>query len=725
MALKDTWKDRIDGEDDILASDINLVANEVIRVGDEAEISKDYTESLSYYGVPNIKPTDESLFLFTLDDETMTAYIDPHPDHYGEISGDLVIPHHYTEGDKTYTVTSIGCFNYCADIITSVTLPNTITEIGGEAFSCMGSIATVKIPDSVEVIDWDAFMLCISLTEITLPKNLKIIGDSAFSVTGLKEIVIPDGVTAIGTYAFSETGLKEIVIPDGVTTIGEGAFSYCEFLESVVIPESVTYIGDWIFERGAQNVWTTVYYNGTEEQWNAIEKSDEVFGYDQVQVVFLGAATKKYVDEKLEGKADKSTKINGKSLSEDINLTASDVGALPSDKIVGGFGVPFDVSGTNLVTIDKVHPKEHDVEVKVESINLLNDTDFKSSMTVQWMTIEYEGNGIFHIYGTSNGVIVSPIFPFEKEIDPNESYTLYVTLLDGTLSNKFYPYIGVYNGVQKRNYIDVSITPNSSVGTTYSKSAKPSAYSSDATHIKDLWLYTAFTTGDTIDCRIQVWLEKGVAKNEPCYVPFDIGVESVTACGKNLIPFPYTQTSKTENGVTFTVNDDGSILVNGTATKNTQFHMLASGFEIPKTGNYHYSGCPSGGNSTDTYFLLASKLDSNGWVAEKYDTGNGVTWLYEEGYTYKFSIYIFKDTVCENLLFKPMLEVGSVATEYEIYKGATYPVTDGKAIVKSVSPTMNIATSANGVNVEAKGYQDGLAIIDELKQAILSLGGNI
>ena len=42
-------------------------------------------------------------------------------------------------------------------------------------------------------------------------------------------------------------------------------------------------------------------------------------------------------------------------------------------------------------------------------------------------------------------------------------------------------------------------------------------------------------------------------------------------CGKNLIPYPYGQTTEVRNGVTFTDNGDGTITVNGTATSNTYF----------------------------------------------------------------------------------------------------------------------------------------------------------
>lgn len=270
-----------------------------------SEVLKDYTDNLAYYDNPNIKHTDENLFYFTLDDETMSARVEPHPDHYGEISGDLVIPHHYTEGDKTYTVTSSGCFsgwNEYTINITSVTIPNTVTVIEWEAFAGNESLATVKIPDSVEVISTDAFCDCFSLTEITLPKNLTTIGDSAFGGTGLKEIIIPDGVTTIDNYAFS----------------------YCDNLESIVIPVSVTTIGDGIFRRGNEE-WITVYYNGTEEQWNAIEKSDEVFGYDMVQVVFLGSATKKYVDEHLSGFFPKTQKIYHNTVVTDTISIGSEI----------------------------------------------------------------------------------------------------------------------------------------------------------------------------------------------------------------------------------------------------------------------------------------------------------------------------------------------------------------------------------------------------------------
>jgi hypothetical protein len=82
------------------------------------------------------------------------------------------------------------------------------------------------------------------------------------------------------------------------------------------------------------------------------------------------------------------------------------------------------------------------------------------------------------------------------------------------------------------------------------------------------------------------------------------------------------------------------------------------------------------------------------------------------------------DAVGQYMTFKYVqVEPGSAVTEFEPYKGGTYPVTDGKANIKSVSPTMNI--KAVGASINAKGFLDGEAVINELTQAIVDLGGEI
>ena len=111
-------------------------------------------------------------------------------------------------------------------------------------------ISEFRIPDSVTEIGRNAFRNCTSLKEVHIPDSLTWIGRNAFrNCTSLKEVHIPDSVTGIGFDAFEGcTSLKEVHIPDSVTEIGDYAFSDCESLEEVYIPDSVTEIGDYAFD---------------------------------------------------------------------------------------------------------------------------------------------------------------------------------------------------------------------------------------------------------------------------------------------------------------------------------------------------------------------------------------------------------------------------------------------------------------------------------------------
>lgn len=127
-------------------------------------------------------------------------------------------------------VTSIkpSTFRSCSSL-TTITIPNSVTSIGMDAFSECSSLTSVAIPDSVTNISEYLFTGCSSLTSITIPNSVKSIGHSSFAgCSSLTSIAIPGGVTAIAFSTFSKcSSLTSITIPNSVKSIGNNSFSDC------------------------------------------------------------------------------------------------------------------------------------------------------------------------------------------------------------------------------------------------------------------------------------------------------------------------------------------------------------------------------------------------------------------------------------------------------------------------------------------------------------------
>ena len=81
------------------------------------------------------------------------------------------------EGEKIVRIDE-GAFSQCA-ALTSVTIPDTVTEIAAGAFYYCLALETLEIPDSVTDIGMYAFANCYALKSIKLPEHLKIIPEAA------------------------------------------------------------------------------------------------------------------------------------------------------------------------------------------------------------------------------------------------------------------------------------------------------------------------------------------------------------------------------------------------------------------------------------------------------------------------------------------------------------------------------------------------------------------
>lgn len=146
-------------------------------------------------------------------------------------------------------VTSIGANTFSNSSLTSVTIPNSVTSIGANAFFWCFSLTNFMIPNGVTNIGDGAFSSCLSLTSVTIPNGVTSIGADVFhGCTNLTNVTIPQSVTSIGNGAFSGcSSLTGVTIPNGVTSIEAHAFDSCSSLTNVAIPNSVTNIGDTAF----------------------------------------------------------------------------------------------------------------------------------------------------------------------------------------------------------------------------------------------------------------------------------------------------------------------------------------------------------------------------------------------------------------------------------------------------------------------------------------------
>ena len=165
-----------------------------------------------------------------------------------KIKGSLTIPN---------SVTTIGgeAFAHCTELKGSLTLSNSLKTIGNGAFyNCNSLNGSLTIPNTVTTIGISSFENCAGFNgNLTIPNSVTTIGESAFcnclKFTG--DLTIPNSVTIIEAYTFKSCyGFNgKLTIPNSVTTIGEEAFWRCTgFNGNLTLSNSVTTIGELAFE---------------------------------------------------------------------------------------------------------------------------------------------------------------------------------------------------------------------------------------------------------------------------------------------------------------------------------------------------------------------------------------------------------------------------------------------------------------------------------------------
>lgn len=173
--------------------------------------------------------------------------------------------------------------------------------------------------------------------------------------------------------------------------------------------------------------------------------------------------------------------------------------------------------------------------------------------------------------------------------------------------------------------------------------------------------------------------------------------QQATRSGKNLLD--NTATTKISNGITFTVNSDKTVNVNGTNDTSANSSLIINRYVL-SPGTYILNGCPSGGAS-NTYRLAIQETGSYS-VLGSIDIGNGSgEFTIDTTTNVQIAIFIQKGLTINNLLFKPMLRKATIADDtYEQYGASPSP--DNLSKIENlegenICPSLNTTRTINGV----------------------------
>ncbi len=196
-------------------------------------------------------------------------------------------------------------FNNCFEL-KSIMIPEGLVDIPDSAFLGCNNLINISVSsknkkydsrnDCNAIIETSTNTLIKGCSKTTIPETVINIGYDAFEFcTELTDIIIPNSVVNIGSYAFLSSGLTSVTIPNSVTNIENGAFAYCEALTSVTMPEGIKMIADDIFSECSKlesitipnSVWSigngafsncdslkTINYTGTVSEWKNIKLSN-------------------------------------------------------------------------------------------------------------------------------------------------------------------------------------------------------------------------------------------------------------------------------------------------------------------------------------------------------------------------------------------------------------------------------------------------------------------
>lgn len=292
-------------------------------------------------------------------------------------------------------------------------------------------------------------------------------------------------------------------------------------------------------------------------------------------------------------------------------------------------------------------------------------------------------NGITYTVQSDGSVLANGTASAENNAYYNFAYkTLKLDDTSYTLSCEGLPksvYVYVYDETISKAIANVSDTP------------VKKTFVGDSTHTYSLSINVGKGT-PVFNLAIKPILEMGTIAHayEPISesnVNLKNAIDKVpTSQGRNLIPYPYDGTEGDSYGITWTVNEDGSVTANGTASKETPYSLIypynLSTMKSLQLGNtYIISDGLTDEQHTNVGYMQLVRYDKNNPTNWKYGVSSmkgteTYTANDENTLQYGIRLIIRKGATANNITFKPMLEIGSIAHMYE-------PTTESNISLKS------------------------------------------
>lgn len=185
---------------------------------------------------------------------------------------------------------------------------------------------------------------------------------------------------------------------------------------------------------------------------------------------------------------------------------------------------------------------------------------------------------------------------------------------------------------------------------------------------------------------------------------------------KNLLK--NTAKSQTINGVTFTVNEDGSVTTNGTASVSANF-VLCEWTDFPQElrgRDLRLTGCPQGGSSSGYRIAMHSKANSTAsYAGIGADIGDGVDVTTSKQYC-RVLIGIGANTDVDGLTFYPMLRYADITDDtYEPYKPSVEErLNDITDQIFGIGETIPSGADLNAYTTAGVYYAQNVAVSDTL-----------